>query len=215
MTTVATIITAAYLRSSQNDPGKLAQDAELIGHLNRVYQRVWMLIARARPDEFTNVVELTFSGAPPVVTLPASIIDVLRIVDAATNETVNVIPVTDLLRTWNLPPRVHRAGMMLYSGNRTGDPVSGDVVNLILISAAGPLTALSDSLSEQWPVRHEQLLVDYLAVYLSVKDSGRNQQDRQAILGELQQDVTALASEYQLSPSQVGWIHADAERAVG
>jgi hypothetical protein len=215
MTTVADILTAAYLRSSQNDPGKLALDPELIGHLNRIYQRTWMLLARARVDEFTGVRALTFTGVPPSVALPASLSDIVRILDADTNETVNVVPITDLLRKWNIAPRVHRTGMTLYSGNRAGDPIAGDVVNLVYLDAPSALTALADVLDPRWPARHEQLLVDYLAVYLSVKDAGRDARDRQALLQELQQDVAALVSEYQLAPSAMGWIHADAERATG
>lgn len=214
MTLVSDLITAAYLRSSQNDPGKLAQDAELIGHANRVYQRTWALIARARPDEFSASTDLTLASVPPQVALPASFIDLLGVTDAG-GATVRVIPATERTRRWHLAPCVYRVGMTLYSRAESDDPIAGDALTAVYLDAPPTLDALADSLDTRWPARHEQVLVDYLAVYLSVKDSGRSAGDRQVIMDELRQSVTALAAEYQLAPAQVGWIHADAERATG
>lgn len=214
MATVEDILVAAYLRSSQNDPGKLAQDSELIGHLNRVYQRTWMLLARARPDQFAVAESLTFAGVPPSATLPSGLIDILAVVDAADQSPVYVIPRDETLRRWHIAPRATRSGFTLYSVGRTGDPIAGDIVTLIYLGAPDALTALVDVIDARWPSRHEQLLVDYVATYLGVKDAGRSTADRAALLDELRQSVAAMVSEYELMPSAMGWIHADAERAV-
>lgn len=213
MTLVSTILSGAYLRSTSFDAGKLALDAELIEHLNRVYQRCWPLIARARPDQYSAETTVTLTGTPPTASLPASIIDLLAVADAD-GASVNVIPSTDRNRLWNLAPCLYRIGTTLRSRNDAGDPVAGEVMTLTYLDQPSPLTALSDETDDRWPVRHDQMLVDYLSVYLSVKDAGMKAEDRAGLLRELQQDVGALAQEFGLAPSQVGWIHADAERVT-
>ena len=213
MTTVQTIVAGAYLRSTTFDAGKLALDAELISHLNRVYQRVWPLIARARPDQYSAETTLTLSGVPASATLPASILDILETQDSD-GTLVNVIPSGDRQRRWNLAPCVYRIGTTLKSRNDTGDPVGGDILTMVYLDQPTTLDALTDELDTRWPVRHDQLLVDYLATYLAVKDGGMKDGDRAALRSELQQDVAALAYEYQIAPSALNWIHADAERAV-
>lgn len=213
-TSVQTILTAAYLRSSLNDPGKLAQNAELIGHLNRAYQRSWMLIARARPDQYAAETTLTLSGVPPTVALPANLIDLLDVTDAD-GVAVNIIPSTQRARSWNLAPCIYRIGMTLKTRGEADDPIAGEALSVVYLDAPTALTAVSDELDTRWPVRHDQLLVDYVAMYLAVKDAGRDNADRAALTNELRQQAAAFAAEYQLAPSQVGWLHADAERATG
>lgn len=212
MTTVRTLIVGAYNRSTLNDPGKLASDAELILHLDRVYQRMWPLIARARPDQYSASTTLTLTGVPPSAALPASVIDLMGLT-ASDGSAVNIIPATQRTRLWNLAPCVYRVGTTLYSRAATGDPIASDALTLVYLDQPTALTTMDDTLDTRWPVRHDQLLVDYLALYLSVKDAGRDGSDRQAIAQELAQDVAAFGSEYNIPPSQVGWIHADAERS--
>lgn len=212
MTTVQTLIEGGYNRSGANNPGKLAVDGELIAHLNRVYQRAWSLIARARPDEFSAETDLAaLVGVPPSASLPANIIDVLAVEDSS-GEPVNVIPLTEKWRSWHLAPAVYRQGSSLVSRNAANDPVAGDVLTLQILDAPTALTAMASVLDGRWPARHEQLLVDYVACYLSVKDDGRSMADHQKLMGELAQDVAAFAAEYELAPEAVEWVHADVER---
>ena len=211
MTLVSTILSGAYLRSTTFDAGKLALNAELIEHLNRIYQRTWPLLARARPDQFSASTTVTLSGTPPSGTLPASILDILDVQDAD-GSTVNVIPVTDRNRRWVLAPAVYRLGTSVRSRAASFDPVAGDTLALVYLDQPDALTQLTDETDDRWPVRHDQLLVDYLANYLAVKDGGMKQEDRAGILRELQQDVAALVNDFGIAPSAMGWIHADAER---
>lgn len=212
-TSVQDYITAAYLRSTTNDPGKLAQNTELIGHLNRAYQRTWMLIARARPDQYSAETTLTLAGVPPTVALPANLIDLLDVTDSD-GATVTIIPATQRTRTWNLAPCVYRVGMTLKTRGDADDPIAADALTVLYLDAPTTLTLLADEVDDRWPARHDQLLVDYLASYLSVKDAGRDQNDRQALLTEQRANVAAFAAEYTLAPAQVGWLHADAERST-
>lgn len=211
-TTVQTILDGAYNRASNNDPGKLAQDPELIAHLSRVYQRAWPLVARARPDQFSASALVSLIGAPPSGSLPTDVIDILGAFNAF-GVSVWIIPITDQARTWLIPPCVYRRGMSLVSRAKPGDPLAGDTLSLVILDAPPALVNLTDTLDPRWPVRHVQLLTDVLAVYLSVKDSGRDAGDRQAILAELQASVSAFSSEFGLVPADVEWIHAEAEHA--
>ena len=213
MTTVQTIVTGAYLRSTNFDAGKLALDADRIAHLSRIYRRIWPLIARARPDQYTATTDLTLTGTPPSVAVPTGVIDLLAAFNAAGAQ-VNIIPATDQLRRWNLAPAIYRIGMTLRSRADTDDPIAGAVLTVLYLDQPAALTALSDTLDTRWPTRHDQLLVDTLAVYLATKDGGMTDGDRKALQGELQQDVVAFASEFGLSPSALNWLHADAERAT-
>jgi hypothetical protein len=213
MTLVSTILSGAYLRSTSFDPGKLALDDELIEHLNRVYQRVWPLLARARPDQFGASTTLAWSGTPAMCSLPASILDLLDTLDGD-GATVNVIPVQDRQRRWVLAPAIYRQGMTLRSRGETGDPVAGDSLALSYLDQPAALTDLTDETDTRWPVRHDQLLVDFLAVYLATKDSGMKPDDRAGLLRELQQDVATLVNDFGIPPSAMGWVHADAERVT-
>lgn len=213
-TTVQVLIEGGYNRSTANDPGKLAVDDELIAHVNRVYQRAWALVARARPDEFGVDVDLTaLSGTPPATALPANTIAVVDLRDAD-GAVVNVIPVTERTRLWHQPPCVYRLGASLVTRNQANDPIAGDVLTLTHLDAPTALTALASTLDTRWPVRHDQLLVDWIAVYLSVKDDGRSQAEHAKLLGELSQDASAFAAEFGLPPEAVQWVHAEVERAA-
>ncbi len=212
MTTVETLIVAGYNRSSLNDPGKIAVDLELVGHLNRVYQRMWSLIARARPDQYNATGTLTLAGNPPTAALPVGILDLQEA--TLDGEIVNIIPATERNRAWNIAPCVYRVGTNLLSRANTGDPRAGDAIAIVYLDQPGDLTSLASELDARWPQRHDQLLVDYIALYLAVKDAGRSGGDRQSIAAELAQDVAAFASEFGIAPSNLGWIHADAERTA-
>lgn len=213
-TTAQALLEGAYTRSASNDAGKLASDAELLAHLGRVYHRAWPLVARARPDQFGATLALTLAGIPPTAALPADVIDVLA-VQTATGTEVAVIPSTERAKSWHLAPAVYRLGLTLVSRNRGGDPISGAVLTATVLDAPAALPALTSTLDPRWPVRHTQLLVDLLAVYLSVKDTGRSAGEHAKVVAELQQSAGAFAAEFNLPPAAVEWMHAPVERAEG
>jgi hypothetical protein len=212
-TSVQVLISGAYNRSTANDPGKLATDDELVLHVDRVYQRLWALVARARPDAFGSSADLSaLSGTPPAVALPANTIDVVNLEDED-GGTVNLIPATERNRLWHVAPCMMRVGASLVSRNKSGDPGAGDVLTALLLDAPAALTSVSSVLDDRWPVRHDQLLVDYIACYLSVKDDGRSETEHNKLMGELKQDVSAFAAEFDLPPEAVQWIHSAVTRA--
>lgn len=210
--TVGSLLEGAYTRSSLNDPGKLASDPECVAHLNRVYQRTWALLARARPDQFGSAVARTLTSIPAGATLPADVIDVVAVFTAA-GVPVALIPRAEAARTWHLAPAVYREGLRLVSRNQAGDPGSGAVLTVIVLDAPAALTGRASVLDTRWPVRHAQLLVDLLAVYLSTKDAGRAATEHEKILAEAKGNAAALAAEFGLPPAAVEWMHAPAERA--
>lgn len=207
------IIEGAYNRSSNNDPGKLAGDPELIVATDRLYQQVWAMIARARPDQYGESITRGLLGSPPQLTFDPNFIELLQVYDAAGNA-INVIPYNDLSRSYNNAVAcVYRLGMKLYSRNKARDPIAGHVLTLFQLGAPATLTALSSQLDPRFTARCYQLLVDLLANQLGTKDAGRSAQDRAALAAELLRSANALAAEYQLAPSAISWIHADVQRA--
>lgn len=172
-TTAQQIIEAAYARSTDNDPGKLAVDAELISHLNRDYQARYALWSLKAGDAAVASIPLVLAGIPAVATLPTDIVDIDRIEDGLGSR-INLVPINEKNRAWHLAPALYRQGLSLISRNQSGDPVSGQTVTLFHNDAPAPLTVLSSILDARYPARFEMLLILGLAIYLDTKDTGRD-----------------------------------------
>lgn len=173
MTTAQNIIEAAYARSTDNDPGKLAVDAELISHLNRDYQARFGLWSLKAGDAGIAAVFLTLTGSPPFATLPTDIIDIDRIEDQSGNP-VRLIPVNEKSRAFHAAPCVYRQGLLIASRNQSGDPISNQILTVYHNDAPAALTALGSLLDTRYPARFEMLLILGLALYLDTKDTGRD-----------------------------------------
>lgn len=184
MSTAQQLIEAAYARSTANDAGKLASDGELLGHLNRKYQSLYAIMGMRSGDNAIAKVALNFAGGPPAfAALPADIIDLVR-VEKNDGSRAYLIPANEKDRSWHLAPAMYRQGNSLVSRGQAGDPVAGDTYQLLHIDAPAGLNALATATDARFPVRFEDLLVLDLAVYLSVKDEGRNQSEYEALKQE-------------------------------
>lgn len=172
-TTAQQLIEAAYSRSTANDPGKLATDGELLGVANRVYHALYALAAAAAPERFLSRTTLTLAGSPAAATLSTDIID-LRRIQTSVGAKVNVIPVEEIDRGWHLAPAVYRQGLTIVSRGATSDPVAGDVLTLFQLDAPADLSALATALDTRFPLRHVELIVVEIAMYLATKDTGRD-----------------------------------------
>lgn len=185
MTTAQSIIESSYARSTANDAGKLASDGELLLLLNRKYQSLYAIMAVNGGDNALVKAALTFAAGPPItVTIPTDSIDLVRF-EKADETRAYIIPANEKDRSWHFAPAVFRVGNTLVSRGLTGDPAAADIYNLYHLDAPTALTALSTTLDARFPVRYEDILVLDLAIYLSVKDEGRNPQE-----------FTALKTEY-------------------
>jgi hypothetical protein len=174
MSTAQQLIEAAYARSTANDAGKLAGDGELLGHLNRKYQALYAIYASLSGDNAITKTAIVFAGGPPAAApLPTDIIDIVR-VEKADGSRAYLIPASEKDRSWHLAPAMFRQGNSLVSRNQAGDPIAADSYNLFHIDSPATLAALATAIDARFPVRFEDLLVLDLAVYLSVKDEGRN-----------------------------------------
>lgn len=173
MTTVQQIIEAAYARSTDNDPGKLAVDAELIAHLNREYRARFALWSLKAGDAAIASVPLVLAGSPASALLPSDIIDIDRIEDAAGSK-INLVPINEKNRAWHLAPAVYRQGLSIISRMQAGDPGLGQTLTLFHNDAPAALAALTDTLDVRYPARFEMLLILGLAIYLDTKDTGRD-----------------------------------------
>lgn len=211
MTIAQEWIEAAYARSSANDAGKLASDAELVGHVSRVLARLFVLFARARPDEAQSVLVLGVNGSPATAPIGVELIDVRRVQTAA-GAKVHVIPATEQDRAWHIAPSVMRVGGTLVSRGKVGDPIAGDTLTLYVLDQPAPLVGLTSVIDPRFPQRHYQLPIDLLALYLDTKDTGREPAQHEKLVAEMGEAKAAFAAEYGLPPSALEWIHEPAER---
>lgn len=184
MSTVQQIVEAAYARSTDNDPGKLAVDAELIAHLNRDFQARFAIWSLKAGDAAVASVVLTMGAvSPATVSLPTDLIDIDRIETTPGNK-VNLIPVNEKDRSWHLAPALYRSGLSLVSRGQAGDPFPGQTLTLFHNSAPATLSALSDILDSRYPARFELLLILGLALYLDTKDTGRDLSSQKELIDE-------------------------------
>ena len=211
-TVVSTWIEAAYNRSAANDPGKLAQDAEVIGHINRVFRRFFALFAKARPDEAASTSSIVVLGNPASYTIPDDTIAITGLLTAAGAQ-VHLIPEHERQRLWHMAPSMYRIGATLYSRALGGDPIGGDGLTITLLDPPATLAALTDTIDTRFPTRHHQLCIDALALYLDTKDDGRSTEEHAKLIAEYQTALSTFASEYALPPSALEWAHAPVERS--
>lgn len=190
--TAQQLIEAAYARSTANDAGKLATDAELIGQLDRTYQRLYALLAVAAGDNALTSVALSPSGSPASAALPTDVIDVVRVERASDGAKVNLIPAAEKDRAWHLAPAVYRQGQSLISRGKTGDPVGGTALTAYVLDAPASLTSLNSTLDPRWPHRFDSLLVLDLALYLADKDDARNPADYQELRGDFKDEMAVF-----------------------
>lgn len=212
MTTVGQVIEAAYNRSAANDAGKLAQDAEMILHLNRVYQRFYALFAKARPDEAASSVAYILFGVPVGLTLANDTIAVTQLFNAIGGQ-INLIPASEKQRLYHMAPSMYRVGNKIITRGLAGDPIAGATVTTFQLDVPLTLALLTDALDARFPTRHHQLCIDSLALYLDTKDAGRSQEDHAKLVAEYQTALSTFASEYSLPPDALTWAHAPAERS--
>jgi hypothetical protein len=191
MTTAQQLIEAGYSRSTANDPGKLAGDPELIAYLNRRYQLRFSLLAAASGDNLLAKTVLTLAGSPASVALPADLIDVVRLENAAGSK-VHIVPAEEKDRSWHQTPAVFRQGLSLVSLMRSGDPGVGGVLTLFYLDAAAALTVLASALDARYPARFENLLIVDLALYLSGKDEGRDAGEYKELATEMAREEAAF-----------------------
>lgn len=211
MTLCQDFIEAALSRSSANDAGKLATDSELVNHCSRVFARLFSLFARARPEKAQSIATATLTGTPPSCALPQDLID-LRRVELSDGTKVHLIPATEKDRSWHIAPSVYQVGNTLTSRNKPGDPVAGVTLSLFVLDQPAALAALASTIDVRFPVRHHQLVIDLVALYLDTKDTGRDPAQHEKLVGEVGDGKAAFAMEYGLPPSALEWIHDPSER---
>lgn len=212
MTTAQTFLEAAYNRSASNDPGKLALDAELVAHLDRVFQRFYALFAKARPDEAWSETTLTLIGNPAFASLAARPIAIVSVHDAD-GAKVHLVPASESERLWHMPPTMLMVGSTLRTRAKGGDPLAGDVLTVLQLDTPATLAALTTVVDARFPVRHHQLCIDALALYLDAKDDGRSTESHAKLVAEYQAALSTFASEYNLPPDALEWAHAPAGRS--
>lgn len=169
MATVQSIIEQGYAGSTANEAGDLAGDTELIAYLNGVYQAAYALAAVADPSAYQE--RATITCVASVATLPADILDIPVV--RAGGVVVHIAPVNQLHRSWHHPPVMFRESNTLVSRGLPGDPGPSQVLTLSLVASPDPLTTLTQVIDTRFPVRHHDMLVGAVRLYLAIKDEGR------------------------------------------
>lgn len=210
-TTAQDIIEAGYSRSTANDPGKLATDAELLGRLGRTYQGLFGLAARQRPDEFATKQTIVLAGGDAHYNLPVDIIEVRRLRNS-TPATVHLIPSAEIDRLWHVAPSMYRTGNTLYSRGKAGDPVAGDMLTAWLLLPGVSLTTLATVIDATFPTRHVEILINDLSLYLDAKDEDRDPAQFQKLAGDQAMKLAAFAQEFELDASALEFVHAPSTR---
>lgn len=211
MTTAQQILEAAYSRSTGNDPGKLATDDELLARLRRIYSGLFALAARQRPDDYATKTAQTLIGGDAHFALAPDTIDVRRM-QTATGAKVHLIPATELERTWHVPPSMYRTGNTVTSRGAAGDPIRGDVLTVWLLGPAAALAALTDALDAVFPIRHVDILINDIALYLDAKDEDRDPMQFQKLAADMNGKLGAFALEFGLEADALEFVHAPATR---
>jgi hypothetical protein len=170
MTLVSEIIEAGYLRSSRFNPGKSADDPELISYLNRRFQSYTAALATEEPEKWIIVQTGQWIGIPAVLALSSpDIVDIHRIEDV-NGMPVHLLPARDIHRAWAIGPTCYRTGPTLVSRGQSGDPQDADSYSLYVILPVAQFVDLSDVLDFRWPVRFNEILILDVAIYLTMKD---------------------------------------------
>jgi hypothetical protein len=171
-------IEAAYAYSSANDPGKTAEDPEVLAILNGAYQAYYALAAVASPDTYQSRQTVTLAAG--IGPLPPDVIDVIRVQNSAGSR-VNVYPIRDLDRLWTRAPAIFREARNLVSRGDVGDPGPTAVLTVWMLDAPTTLDALSTPIDPRFAVRWHDLPTLDLALYLQTKDEGRDPTQYQKI----------------------------------
>jgi hypothetical protein len=218
-TTAQVLFEAGYARATGNDPGKMAVDGELLNRLNRVFQSIYALAARQRPDEFTASALMTLAGTPATATLasctPAlvDVIDIPRIMGStgtvAAGGKIHLVPEAQVYRTWQIPPTMFRRGLSLISRGQTGDPVATDVIQLIVLDSPATLSAPATTVDGRFPVRHHEILVNDIALYLNAKDEGRDPAQFAQLQADQRSKMFAFAADYNIAASALEAVLMD------
>lgn len=179
MATAQLLIEAAYMRSTKNDPGKLAVDGELIGVLNRVHQTLYAVAAVAAPERHTAIADVLMVASE--ATIPTDSIDIRRVEGklgtVAAGTKIHVIPLEEKDRSWKLAPSMYRLSNKLVSCAGVGDPGATDTVRIFHLDAPAAISAVGSTTDSRFPVRYDELLIVTLAIYMSTKDAGRSVED--------------------------------------
>lgn len=223
-TTAQVIVEAGFARATGNDPGKLASDGELLNRLNRVFMSLYALAARQRPEEFAATAQMTLAGSPATLAFSAAspaltdVIEIRRLYGVsgtvAAGTKIHLVPEVEAFKTWQIAPVMFRRGLSLVSRGQTGDPVAADVIGLTVLDSPTALTALATNIDSRFPVRHHEILVNDIGLYLDGKDEGRDQGQFNRLMSDQKTRMMAFASEYNLSASAVEQILNDRVPAI-
>ncbi len=197
-TTARVLIDAARARNVANDTS-LAQDPELIRELDLRLKELYSFAARKAPLYFGAAASVAGDATKWPRTAGAELVFRVEADGAAgtgvdrkiqtVGAKVHLVPLDD--RQAELAPRVYALGRAYYSvGVAATDPsasVNGDKLKFFYsrlhpnLDPALAATHATNTLEADWPEQHNNLLIVYLAKFLSLKDAARSDSEYQAL----------------------------------
>jgi len=165
--TSSDIFIAAYAKSSQNQPQKIAdEENELLAVANRIIRTYFQIGARVNPFFFGDSATVAFAAGGWA--RPSTAEAVFRIENPNGDEVV-VVPF-DRRTAEDGEPAVYRWGQVYYGAGNAGDPTSG---NLTFFFSKRPADAVDvdEEFDSLWPDEYAELANLELAIYLALKDS--------------------------------------------
>jgi hypothetical protein len=180
-TTVSALLTAAHAVSLKNQPDRIATQAtELVAKYNRTIRRLYSIAAGINPTFFGVEEVVTEAAGTWVVPEAAESVYWLQDEDG---EEVIVVPKWDV----NADPSkltVYSVGRVLKAAG-VNDP-TGDI-EFSYAKKPDEETALTDVIDLTWDESYNELIVQELALYLSMKD-GR-EEEFQGVMAERNREL--------------------------
>lgn len=167
MATPQEILTAAYAKSTKNQPGKIAAEAtELLEVVNRVIRTFFQIGARVNPTFFGDQDDITYSA--PGWARPALAESIFRIEDAGGVEVV-VVPFDDRQAETGVP-RVYRMGQVYRTVAGAGDPPASGDLTFFFSRRPADAASLGATIDAGFPEAYIELAHLEVAAYLANKD---------------------------------------------
>lgn len=172
-TTPQQLITAAYAKSSKNQPGKIATEStELLAIVNRMFRGYYAFAARVNPLLFGTKTTVAFSS--PGWPRPDTAELVFRIEKNSDHTEVVVVPYEDRDAEAGLPAVYRLGGVYIPASANAPNPQSGSL-DIFASKRSTDAGTLGTPVDATWIEAYNELPTLDIAIYLATKD-GRQEE---------------------------------------
>ena len=195
------LIQAAYATSSKNQPGVIADEAtELLGVVNRSLKALYHISVQFDPTYFgtsTSVVDVSSTWTEP------EDVGSIFYLEQDSNQKEVVVVLIEEQNAEPDTPAVYSLGRMLIAAAGGGQIPVG-AITMYYTKEAADAANLDSTLDALWDEAHNELMVQEVALYLSIKD-GRTEEFAGLISrrnAELSRFIAKIETHYQTVRTQ-------------